>query len=254
MTSHSHSGSLSLACAALLLCFLLFGCGDTCFVITGIFPNASSTTNPPSCQLPTSGTITIGVSSVADSSVAPMVPNLRHIFVTIRGVEANPDALAAEDSPAWQELAPELASEPVQIDLMATSVSDTSCSSRLARKAAVRADVYRQVRLRLVPDQPDAGAPQSPHNECAGMGFNCVVDTNGVAHPLALKSGASDILISPDRIAGGSFNVLAESETHLSIVFDPYSSLAVAAGDAVQINPVFSAEVRASCNSSSSSP
>jgi hypothetical protein len=200
------------------------------------------------------GTITIGVSSISASSVAPMAPNLRHVFVSIRGVEANPEALATEASPDWQELAPELASEPVQIDLMATSVSDTSCSSRFTRKAAVRSDVYRQVRLRLIPDQPHAGAPQPPHNECAGMGFNCVVDTNGLAHPLALKSGASDILIAPDRIADGSFNVLPESETHLSIVFDPYSSLAVPAGDAVQINPVFSAEVGASCNSPSSSP
>jgi hypothetical protein len=200
------------------------------------------------------GTITVGVSSVAASSAGPMAPNLRHMFVSIRGVEANPDALATEESPDWQELAPELASEPVQIDLMATSVSDTSCSSRLTRKASVRADVYRKVRLQLVPDQADAGAPQPPHNECAGMSFNCVVDTNGLAHPLALKSGASDILIPPDRIADGSFNVLPETETHLSIVFDPYSSLAVSAGDAVQINPVFSAEVRASCNFSSSSP
>jgi hypothetical protein len=80
------------------------------------------------------------------------------------------------------------------------------------------------------------------------------VDINGLAHPLALKSGASDIVIVPDRIADGSFNVLPESEIHLSIVFDPYSSLAVAAGDAVQINPVFSAEVRASCDAFSSSP
>jgi hypothetical protein len=183
-----------------------------------------------------------------------MAPNLRHMFVSIRGVEANHDALATEESPDWQELAPELASEPVQIDLMATSVADSSCSSRLTRKASVRADVYRQVRLRLVPDQPDARAPQPPHNECAGMSFNCVMDTNGLAHPLALKSGASDILIPPDRIADGSFNVLPETASHLSIVFDPYSSLAVATGDAVQINPVFSADVRASCNSSSSSP
>jgi len=257
MTNRKQSGAVSLACAALLLCFLLSGCGDTCFVITGIFPNTSSTTNPPTCQLPTGGTITIGVSSVAASSVAPMAPNLKHVFVSIRGVEANPDALATEKSPDWRELAPELANKPVQIDLMVSSASDASCASRLTRKAAVRADVYRQVRLRLVPDQfdrSDAGAAQPPHNECAGMGFNCVVDINGLAHPLALKSGASDILIAPGRIADGSFNVLPESEIHLSIVFDPYSSRAVAAGDAVQINPVFSAEVRASCDALSSSP
>src|SRR5579862_6828357 len=121
---------LLLCGACLLLCFVLIGCGDTCFVITGIFPNTTSTTNPLTCNLGAgNGTVTVGINSVRPSSVAPMSPNLEHVFITLRGIEAHPSALADEDSPDWQELAPELASEPVQIDLMAATDSSASCIS-----------------------------------------------------------------------------------------------------------------------------
>lgn len=241
--------------ACLLLCFVLIGCGDTCFVIVGIFPNTTSATNPPTCNLGAgNGTITVGINSVRPSSAAPMSPNLEHVFITLRGIEAHPSALAAEDSPDWQELAPELASEPVQIDLMAATDSGASCISRLTHKSIVRASVYRQIRLRLVSDQATSGDPLAHHNECSGSGFNCVVDINGHARALALKNGAHDFLITSDRITDGSFDVLPETETHLSILFDPYSSLAAPLGDAVQIAPVFSAETAIACDSLPSLP
>jgi hypothetical protein len=155
MTSRAQTIPAPIFCTALLVFFLLAGCGDTCVVVTGIFLNTTSTTNPSTCKLGNgNGNINIGINSVPASAVAPMAPNLRHIFVSIRGIEANPNALAAEDSRDWQELAPELASEPVQIDLMALSVSDASCPPRLTRKTTVRANMYRRVRLRLVSYQP----------------------------------------------------------------------------------------------------
>jgi hypothetical protein len=109
-------------------------------------------------------------------------------------------------------------------------------------------------RLRLVSDQPAAGAELVQHNECNGLGFNCVVDINGRKHGLALKDGVPILVIASDRIANGFFNVLPDTETHLSIVFDPYSSLATAAGESVQISPVFSAEMVAECDSPPTSP
>ncbi len=256
MLRQTQAGFIRLSFLGLLLCFLLFGCGDTCFVITGIFPNTTSTTNPPTCNLGAgNGTIIVGINSIRPSPLASMSPNLQHVFITLRGIEANPNVVAAEDPADWQELAPELASEPVQIDLMAITVSGASCGpSRLTRKAAVRASVYRQIRLRLVSDQAMPGDPLPQHNECGGSGFNCVVDTNGRAHALALKNGARDLLITSDRITDGSFNVFPDTETNLSIVFDPYSSLAAAISDAVQIMPMFSAETAVACDSPPSSP
>jgi hypothetical protein len=255
MTRRAGSQSFLRLCAGLLLCLALAACGDTCFTITGIFPNATSTTNPPTCKLGDgNGTITVGINSVSASPAAPMAPNLRHIFVSVRGIEANPSALAAQDSPDWQELTPRLQSGPIQIDLMATSVSGASCAPRLIRKTIVHADVYRQVRLRLISDHPPAGDPLPQLNECNGLGFNCVVDTKGQKHALALENGAPDVLIASERITGGFFNVLPDTETRLSIAFDPYSSLAAAAGDAVRIVPVFFVDSNAECDSFSSSP
>jgi len=241
-------------CGGIFLCLALSGCGDTCFVVTGIFPNAASTTNPPTCNLGTgNGTITVSINSVRPSPVAPMSPNLQHVFITLRGIEVNSNSVAAEDSPDWSELAPQLATEPVQIDLMSTT-SGVSCASHLTQKSTVRASVYRQIRLRLLPDQGASGEPQPKRNECNGPNFNCVVDTNGHAHALALKNGARDLLITSDRIMDGSFNVLPDTEANLSIVFDPYSSFAAATGDAVQVMPVFSAETAVACDSPPSLP
>ena len=249
------AGFIPLSFLGLVLCFLLFGCGDTCFVIIGIFPNTTSATNPPTCNLGAgNGTVTVGINSVRPSSVAPMSPNLEHVFITLRGIEAHPSALADEDSPDWQELAPELASEPVQIDLMAATDSSASCISRLTHKSVVRASVYRQIRLRLVSDQPTAGDLLPKQNKCGGGGFNCVVDINGYTHALMLKNGEHHLLITSDHIADGSFNVLPGTETRLSIVFEPYSSIATAVSDAVQVLPVFSAETAAGCAPSLSSP
>jgi hypothetical protein len=134
------------------------------------------------------------------------------------------------------------------------SASDASCPPRLTRKTTVRANVYRQLRLRLVSDQQTPGAELVQHNECDGLGFNCVVDINGHVHSLALDNGKHDLVIASDHIASGFFNVLPDSETHLSIVFDPYSSLASAAGESVQISPVFSAETTAACDSPPAPP
>jgi len=48
--------------------------------------------------------------------------------------------------------------------------------------------------------------------------------------------------------------VLPDTETNLSIVFDPYSSLAAATGDVVQVMPAFSAETAVGCDSPPSLP
>jgi hypothetical protein len=239
------------SCGAFLLCFALLGCGDTCFVVTGIFSNTTSATNPPTCKLSDgTGIIIVGINSARSSSAAPTSPNLQHIFITLRGIDASPNADASDNSPDWQELAPELASEPVQIDLMNTSVSGALCGSNLTRKAIIRAAVYRRIRLRLISDEPAAVEPLPKDNECGGPNLNCVVDTNGHTRALVMKNAAGNVLIASDHIADGSFDVLPNTETQLSIVFDPYSSLAVAVSDAVQVAPVFSAEAVVGCASS----
>jgi len=250
MTQPWQNLPVRLLCAGFLLCVSLVGCGDTCFVITGIFPEMSPS-NPPSCTLGTgSGAVNVHVNSALASPDAPIAPNLQHIFVTVRGIDAHPSALATEDSTDWQKLAPELENQPVQIDLMASPSSDAkACARDLIARTTVRADTYRQFRLRLTSNLPATDERLPQHNDCANGGFNCVVAKNGQTYPLELENNSHELRIAADRIAGGSFNVLPDTEIQLSIAFDPFSSLASPSGDAVRIAPVFSVDSADSCNS-----
>jgi hypothetical protein len=119
------------------------------------------------------------------------------------------------------------------------------------RKSRLRAGAYRQIRLRLVSDQPAANEPLPQHNECVEIGFNCVVTTRGQKRALAFENGARDLHISSDRIPNGFFNVLPDTDAELTIRFEPFSSLAAPAGEAVRVAPVFSVHSSASCDSDS---
>jgi Domain of unknown function (DUF4382) len=244
---------LARLCVGLLVCFIFTGCGDTCVVVTGIFPNASSPTNPPSCQLGNGG-ITVAFRSVASSAAVASTPNLQHLFVTLRGIEANSSALATADSPDWQQLAPDLADHPVQIDLMEAPALGARCPPPLIHNSSFRAGVYRQIRLQLVPDAPAGVDVSFQKNACQGDGLQCIVAMNGQIHPMALVKGGADIVIAANHIANGSFNVLPDTETRLSIEFNSFASLATPDGDAVRIAPAFSVDSDAVCDSASASP
>lgn len=252
MRSRTIAVPLARLCVGLLVCFILTGCGDTCVVVTGIFPNASSTTNPPSCQLGNGG-IVVAIRPVATSPVAATAPNLQHLFVTLRGIEAHSNAMATAEAPDWQQLAPELAEHPTQIDLMAAPALGARCSPGLIHNPAFRAGVYRQIRLQLASEVPSR-IDVSPENACRGDALQCVVATNGRIHPLALVNGARDIVIAPNQIANGFFNVLPGTETRLSIEFNSFASLAIPDGDAVKITPAFSVASTDACDSASPSP
>jgi hypothetical protein len=58
-------------------------------------------TDPPSCTFP-NGSFT-------------------HAYVTIRSVQAHTSATADDNSPGWQELAPQLNDSPMQVDLFSLS-------------------------------------------------------------------------------------------------------------------------------------
>jgi hypothetical protein len=238
-----------LFCAGLLLCLPLAGCGDTCIVITGVIPASTSITNPPTCNLGNAnGTINLSISSAAMTSQVPTSPNLQHLFLSLRGIEAHPSAVADDDSPDWQELAPELMSRPVQIDLMSSSTADgTSCLPHLVRGTVVRAAAYRQIRLSLVSDQPSAGDAVPDQNACGSIGFNCAVGVAGQKRVLAIESGDRPIRIASDHIANGFFRVLPDTDSELSIQFNPFSSLAIPSGEAVRVVPDFTADSPASC-------
>jgi Domain of unknown function (DUF4382) len=240
--------------ATVLLCSFLAGCSGQ-YCIEGIFnPGGTVTENTSGCAINNKliGTVSVGIASAADSGGGPMAPNLLHIFVTLQGIEAHPDAIAPEDSPDWQELAPDLVREPAQIDLLAHDTN--SSAANLVRGVLVRAGAYRQIRLRLVPNPTKGDNRNSAENPCGELGFHCAVSPDGHTHPLLFNGGTTILSVPPDRISGGSFLVLPDVETQLSIEFEPFLSFAKPSGDAILITPVFTVPVVTRSTAGASEP
>src|SRR6266699_3332003 len=146
-----------------------------------------SMTDPPSCAFPNG--------------------NFTNVWITVRSVQAHTSATADDNSAGWQELAPQLASAPMQIDLF--SKEDTRCVLAELGSASLPVGNLQQIRLVLLSNSPAAGAAVPSPNACAGHGFNCVVDSNGI-HELVLSSEAeTGLKIPPGQIMGGPIQVSA---------------------------------------------
>ena len=266
----------------LLLCLAVSGCGKNCF--SGFWNGSASgvTVSNSSCPLTkATGAVIVQISvapaSSADSAAFPpplawphaspgMSPsalpyNVGHIFLTLRGIEAHSDTAADEDSPDWQELAPDLSAHPVQFDLLAPSAPLTmtgdSGSLRLPADASglatVLADEYVQLRLRLLPRNPSPDDPIPESNACGDAGWNCIVFADRSARPLEFPPAefaaasvpqlgfgpAPEFHIPLEHGTASFFRVLPGEVIHLSIEFDSASSVYFASNPAVRLVPVF---------------
>ena len=145
-----------------------------------------SMTDPPSCAFPNG--------------------NFTHVYISIRSVQANISSTADDSSSGWQELAPQLANQPMQIDLFAAG-SNTCLMTMLGSNTPLPAGNYQQIRLLLVPNSGGSG-PVPSTNNCSGQGFNCVVLHDGTIHQLDLSSQANTGLkIPPGQVVGGPISV-----------------------------------------------
>ncbi len=170
---------------------------------------------------------------------------IQHVFLTLRGIEANPSAAADDESPDWQELAPKLAAQPVQVDLLAAG--GDSCEAGGFESASVHADAYRQIRLRLAPNQTDSTEPLLEQNSCGSAGFNCIVTSDGDIRPLVLAGDAPQIQVTSEHIAGGFFRIASEASVNLKIEFNPKASQFIPAEGVVQFVPDFTVDSQTPC-------
>lgn len=243
------SGSQKVFLATLFLSFGLIGCDNSCILIVSNPGGGGGTIsgNGPNCSL---GTTTVSLR--VTSSLAPSEgsgPSIQHVFVTLRGIEANPDTDAAENSPDWQELAPKLATQPVQLDLLAST--GDSCEANISERVAVPADAYRQIRLELSPNQPDTAESVLQQNSCGSAGFNCVVTSDGNIRPLVLDRELSQISVSSDHIAGGFFRIFPDAPVNLKIEFNPQSSQFISTDESVRLVPTLTVNSQTACESAS---
>jgi hypothetical protein len=247
----------SLACffTILLFCLSFVGCNNYCFeFVSNPGGSISTSTNTPSCQLNTAtGTVRLRVIPSPPPTAEATPTTIQQIFVTLRGIEATPSAIPDDDSPNWRELAPQLATQPAQLDLLAHCADSCEEKQNTFADVAVPAEAYRQIRLRLSPNQPATDEPVPEENACGSVGFNCVITADGGIRPLVLDGLSSQFQISSGHISGGFFRVLPDTAVNLKIEFSAQSSLFFPANEAVRLLPAFTVEPQASSESAAAS-
>ena len=183
-----------------------------------------SLSDPPSCAAATSGAAVVPVGGTASPA-----GTFNSVFVTIRSIQAHTSTTASDNDSGWQELAPQLVSAPVQVDLLhlPANVSGVQCLLEQLGSTSLPAGDYQQIRLILLANAAPSGPVPSP-NSCSLLGdvFNCVVDSNNVTNTLDLSSEANTGLkIPPGQILGGPIHVAAGQSVDLDIDFNTCASI-----------------------------
>jgi uncharacterized protein DUF4382 len=176
--------------------------------------------DPPSCKIPSG--------------------SFEHVYISINSVQAHTSASAGDNSPGWQELAPQLASAPVQVDLLGTATQGCFLAT-LGSNNSLPVGSYQQIRLLLVSNNP-GGSPAPATNNCGNQGLNCAVLNDGSIHELDLSSQANTGLkIPPGQIVGGPITVAAGQDITLNIDFNICASLIVEGNGMYRLKPTLTA-------------
>src|SRR5713101_10114819 len=191
-------------------------------------------------QMSNMGTVSVSMSD--PPSCMPPIDHISHVWITVRSVQAHTSASADASSAGWQELAPQLASAPMQIDLF--SKPDTTCVLAQLGSASLPAGDLQQIRLLLLSNTPAAGAAVPSPNHCAGNGFNCVILDDQTIHEIALSSqDETGLKIPPGQIVGGPIQVLAGKSVDLNIDFNACASILLQGDGTFRLKPTLTAGV-----------
>ena len=233
-----HPISFLLGSLVLAVAFIVISCGGgtTSLQSPSTGTVIVSLSDPPSCAAPT---------GTAAGAMAP--GTFSSVWVTIVSVKAHISATADANSSGWQELAPQLNSAPMQVDLLHLP-ADGQCLLQQLGSAELPAGDYQQIRLILLANAATS-TPPSP-NKCAQLGnvFNCVgtLDSGGTptVHTLDLSSEAqTGLKVPPGQMMGGPLHVAAGQSVDLNIDFDACSSIVNQGNGAFRLKPTLTAGV-----------
>ncbi len=210
------------AALAGLVALLAVSCGQSSVEVGSNPPRGTvsvSVSDPPSCRVPNG--------------------DFKSVYVSIRSVQAN--LSADENSGNWVELAPQLADNPVQLDLLAGG--QNQCILRqLSQQVSIPAGDYQQIRLILMPNSPPAGAPVPSPNACGTAGFNCAVLEDDSIKQLNLSSqDITGLKIPPGQIVGGPLRVEAGQHVDINIDFNTCASLVRQGNGEFRMKPTLTA-------------
>jgi uncharacterized protein DUF4382/carboxypeptidase family protein len=187
--------------------------------------------DPPSCGAPAGAT-----------PAAMPAGTFSNAWVTIVSVKAHISATADANSAGWQELAPQLNSAPMQVDLL-NLPNGGQCLFEQLGSAELPVGDYQQIRLILLANAATSTPPAN--NACASLGnvFNCVQNSTGL-HALDLSSEAqTGLKIPPGQIMGGPLHVTAGQSVDLNIDFDACQSIVSEGNGAFRLKPALTGGV-----------
>jgi hypothetical protein len=163
---------------------------------------------------------------------------IRHLLVTLRGIDLHPGTVADDASPDWQELMPQLRSHPLQLDLTSAAAGAGQESPLLLAEAvSLPAGTYRQLRLRLLANQLVSDDALPEKNACGPAAFNCVVLEDARIQPLLLEGPTPQLRIKSPSIARGFFLIPPDSNCDLTIDFSVSWSLSSSADEGIRLLP-----------------
>jgi hypothetical protein len=137
-----------------------------------------------------------------------------HLYLSIAGVQLNPDANATANSAGWVDVAPNLATAPKQMDLF----SQSPALGNLLTSAAPEGS-YGSLKLLLAANSSAVAA-----NQCGAQGVNCLVTTTETTPINISTENTQGIVLNGSAIAGSTINVAAPA-SNLNMLFDSCSSL-----------------------------
>jgi hypothetical protein len=200
----------------------LAGCGNSCFVGFVNNGNGSFTINAgnpaPTCSLTqVNGMLNaVAVKSTVCETCVPAA-RVEHIFVTLRSIQLRRSGSDDTNAPDWLELAPQLANEPRQIDLMGSSMPVI-----LVENAIVPARSYPELRLQFLPGSVTNAEELPAENACGGTRWNCMIMADGRVEALSLPGDVPELLIPSQSIESGSLVVLPDARLDLQLRFEPH--------------------------------
>jgi len=197
-----------------------------------------------SSQLSSSGMGTMGTVQVSMSdppTCAARAGSLDSVFITVRSVQAHTSGTATDQSAGWQELAPQLNTQPIQLDLLHLPLNGSCLLAQLGSGPIPVGD-YQQIRLLLVANGTTTG-PLPVSNACGGSIFNCVVVTGQTSPvPLDLSSQAkTGLKIPPGQIAGGPIRVAAGQAVDINLDFNACASVIREGNGQFRLKPTLTA-------------
>lgn len=168
--------------------------------------------------------------------------------MTLAGLDIHSSAVAGDEAPGWQPLAPGLLMHPLQVDLLAGLLSEGHRNSSAAAfpDAVLPAGMYGQIRLRLA-GQPQEESTQEA-NHCSGASPHCAVMSDGQVWPLVFPSSRRDLRIPFEDLPGRALYVPPDGIVTLGIELDANRSSfwppVWRSGDSLLFNPVFRASLQ----------